>query len=92
MPNVRFTQHLQRFFPDLEQGEVPGQTVAEIIAVLNRRYPGLADYLVDEHGTLRQHVNVFINKTLVRDRSGLQDRVVDDDEIHILQALSGGRS
>lgn len=90
MPHVKFTRHLQRFFPDLQETQVEGKTVAEVIAALNQRYPGLADYVVDDRGALRQHVNIFVGEALIRDRETLQDPVNDNDRVFILQALSGG--
>lgn len=91
MPSVRFTSHLQKFFPTLQQNVVvEGQTAAEVVAALNQRYPGLAAYLVDERGALRKHVNIFIGQDMVTDRKTLQDAVKDDHTIFIMQALSGG--
>ena len=90
MPTVKFTPHLQRFFPDLKTQEVEGTTVADLIDVLERRYPGLAAYIVDEHGALRKHVNIFIGEELIRDREKLADIVLEKDRVFIFQALSGG--
>jgi hypothetical protein len=39
---------------------------------------------------LRTHVNIFVGKQMIRDRKGLTDAVKTDDEVHILQSLSGG--
>lgn len=90
MARVTFTRHLQRFFPTLTEGEVPGRTVREVVDALDARYPGLASYLVDETGRLRRHVNVFIGEEPIGDRTGLTDAVEEDSEIAFLQALSGG--
>jgi molybdopterin converting factor small subunit len=90
MPHVKFTNHLQRFFPDLTAQAVPGQTVAEVVQALDQRYPGLAAYLVDEQGALRKHVNIFIGDELIQDRRHLQDAVSDHQQVFIFQALSGG--
>jgi molybdopterin converting factor small subunit len=90
MPHVRFTPHLQRFFPTLVEGDVPGATVRELVDELERRYPGLASYLVDETGRLRRHVNVFVGDEPIADRERLGDRVRPDDKVFFLQALSGG--
>jgi len=87
---VTFTRHLQRFFPALETGEVPGATVRELIDELERRHPGLAHYLVDETGRLRRHVNLFIGEEPMRDRVKLTDALAPDSRVFILQALSGG--
>lgn len=90
MPHVSFTRHLQRFFPTLTEGEVPGATVREVIDELERRYPGFASYVTDETGRLRRHVNVFIGEEPIYDRERLGDAVKPDDHVFILQALSGG--
>lgn len=90
MPRVKFTSHLQRYFPDLRETTVEGRTVAEVIAALDGRYPGLADYILDEHGTLRPHVNIFIDENVIADRTTLQDPVSDRNRVYIFQALSGG--
>ena len=90
MPHVAFTRHLQRFFPDLAEGEVPGTTVRELIDELERRHPGLASYLTDETGRLRRHVNIFVGEEPIRDRERLGDRLGPDENVFILQALSGG--
>ena len=90
MQSVRFTSHLLRFFPDLEQERLQAGTVAELVAVLDERHPGLGAYLLDENGALRPHVNIFIGKQPVRDRRGLADGLEPDAEVYVLQALSGG--
>jgi hypothetical protein len=90
MPHVKFTKNLQRFFPTLQDGVVEGQTVAQVVAALDKRYPGLAGYIVDERGTLRQHVNIFVGDSMVEDRQSLQDAVNENSRIFVFQALSGG--
>ena len=91
MDQIRFTRHLSRYFPALaEREEVSGETVAEIVAALDERHPGLAAYLVDERGSLRKHVNIFLGQELIHDRKQLSDAVGEDDQIFIFQALSGG--
>ena len=90
MPHIAFTRHLQRFFPALAEGEVPGATVREVIDELDRRHPGFASYVVDDTGRLRRHVNVFIGEEPIQDRERLGDVLAPDDRVFILQALSGG--
>jgi len=92
MPKVELTRHLFQFFPDLEGREliVEGETVAEVVSAMEEVAPGLAFYLCDERGRLRQHVNIFIEEQRVADRDGLSDPVGPDSRVFILQALSGG--
>ena len=90
MPKANFTYALKRFFPGIEETEVAKGTVKEVLAQLENSYPGLSGYIVDDQGRLRQHVNVFVNGTLIEDREALSDDVGDEDEVYFMQALSGG--
>jgi sulfur-carrier protein len=90
MPRVKFTKHLYRFFPDLNELTVEGNTVAHVVSALDERFPGLAAYIVDEHGTLRKHVNIFIGDEMIFDREKLSDSLTEADQVFIFQALSGG--
>lgn len=92
MPNVKMTQHLFRYFPQLANRTitVPAGSVADILRAINEMAPGFTDYVLDEQGALRRHVNLSINDSLVIDKKTLSDRVQDDGTVYIFQALSGG--
>jgi molybdopterin synthase sulfur carrier subunit len=77
-------------FPDLKDVRVEANSLAQVVAVLDELHPGLADYLIDERGALRRHVNIFINDELLDDRKTLRDKVSAGDRVFIMQALSGG--
>lgn len=90
MVRVHFTSALKRFVPDLQSIDAEGITVADIITSVEAAYPGLTDYLVEENGSLRKHVHIFINDAFIRDRRTLSDNLRSGDHVHIIQALSGG--
>lgn len=91
MAQVYFTRHLRRFFPELAEPEpCEAPTVQELVAALDRRHPGLAAYLIDDAGRMRKHVNIFVNGDMLTDRAGLTDALASEDEVHVIQALSGG--
>lgn len=90
MPIIHFTPALKRFRPDLTPIEVEADTVAAVVAAVELHYPGLGAYIVEENGALRRHVNIFVNDAFIRDRRWLSDPVQPDDDVHIIQALSGG--
>lgn len=69
---------------------MPAGSVSEILLAINKAAPGFTDYVLDEHGALRRHVNICINDTTVVDRINLSDRISDDGTVYIFQALSGG--
>lgn len=90
MVRVNFTQALKRFYPELEPFDVDCDNVCELVQVMDERYPGIKNYIVDEQGQLRKHVNIFVQQKLINDRVKLQDQLAPNDEVYIMQALSGG--
>ena len=90
MAHVKFTPNLTRFFPDLRDCEVEANTIAEAVRAVDQRWRGLGDYIVDEQGALRKHVNIFLGDDLIRDKRTLSDEVSAESRIYIMQALSGG--
>ncbi len=64
-----------------------GATLAELLADLERQFPGIRFRMVDERQQLRPHMRVFVNGQAVHQLAhGLQA----DDDVAIVQALSGG--
>ena len=93
MATVELTRHLYTYFPKLQGAalEIEGaRTVAEVLAGLEARAPGLGFYICDERGRLRRHVNIFIDEQMITDRVALSDAVGPDTRVMIMQALSGG--
>lgn len=86
------TRHLYRFFPALEQREisVPAGSVADVLRAVDGIAPGFTDYVLDDRGALRRHVNLSINDTVIVDKQALSDQVPEDATVYIFQALSGG--
>jgi molybdopterin synthase sulfur carrier subunit len=64
-----------------------GSTVDEVLRDLDARYPGMRFRMVDEQNHVRKHMKIWVNEDACRD---LSTPVTDDDEITIMQALSGG--
>lgn len=89
MPRVSFTQNLQRHVACPTMA-VSGSSVAAALKAYFAENPRARDYVLDEQGAVRHHIAVFVGGELVRDRRGLGDRVGEDDEIYVMQALSGG--
>lgn len=90
MAIINFTTALQRFFPNLKSEKLEGKTVQELLDHLEEKYPTITDYLVNEDGTLRKHINIFIGEKMIKDRTQLSDQVAENEEVLIFQALSGG--
>jgi molybdopterin converting factor small subunit len=64
-----------------------GATLDELMADLDRQYPGIRFRMIDEQDRVRRHIRIFINGEQVFDIARKLDPA---DEIQIVQALSGG--
>jgi len=67
--------------------EAGGATLAACLADLDRAYPGIRFRMIDEQEKIRPHIRIFINGEQVR---GLAQPLNAQDEVIIVQALSGG--
>ncbi|MEP7129139.1 MAG: MoaD/ThiS family protein [Chitinophagales bacterium] len=90
MPIVKFTNALKRYFPDLKDTPAKEITIAGILHEMEFSYPGVSSYLLDEHGNLRKHVNIFIDGNMISNRTDLNNVIDEKSEVFIIQALSGG--
>jgi molybdopterin converting factor small subunit len=68
----------------------PCRTVGDALAALGRKSPGALDRIMDEQGTLRRHVNLFVDGENVRFLDGLTTPVANGATIFVLAAVSGG--
>jgi sulfur-carrier protein len=84
---VRIPTPLRSYTGGRAAVEAEGTTIADVLADLDRRFPGIGFRVVDEQGRLRRHVNVFADSERTRD---LGRSLVDVQELTIMQALSGG--
>ncbi len=67
--------------------EAAGATLTELVANLDRRYPGVRFRMIDEQDRMRPHIRFFVNGEQVFD---LARPLRTTDAVHIVQALSGG--
>jgi hypothetical protein len=84
---VWIPQPLRSYTGQCKQVEAEGGSLAELLADLDRRYPGIRFRMIDEQDALRPHMRIFVDREEV---AGLDVRLRPDAEIHIFQALSGG--
>ncbi len=67
--------------------DAAGATLSELLADLDRRYPGLKFRVLDEQDKLRAHMRFFVNGEQVFD---ISHALRPTDTVQIVQALSGG--
>lgn len=67
--------------------EAAGATLMELLADLDRRYPGLRFRVIDEQDTMRPHMRFFVNGEQV---FNIKQPLRPTDSVILVQALSGG--
>ena len=87
---VRIPTPLRKLTNDAEVVEVSAATVAEAIAELQTRFPGIKERLLDESGAVRRFVNVYVNEEDIRFLQNQQTPIRSGDEISIVPAIAGG--
>lgn len=65
-------------------------SLAELVAMLDARYAGIAERLTEPGGALRRWVNVFVDGEDVRWLAGVDTRLEDGVEVRIVPAIAGG--
>lgn len=65
---------------------IDGASVGEVLRELERRHPRLSGWVLDEHGHVRRHVNVFVNGERVREDASVEAGAT----VHVLPSISGG--
>jgi molybdopterin synthase sulfur carrier subunit len=87
---VRIPTPLRKLTHNEELVEVTATSVSEALAALQARFPGIQERLVDETGTLRRFVNVYVNEEDIRFLQNQQTPLKEGDEISIIPAIAGG--
>jgi molybdopterin converting factor small subunit len=88
LAEVHLPRSLVALFPGAPRRiEAHGATVAELIADLDDRVPGIRNRIVDAGPVIRPHINVFVDGQ----RASLATAVGDAAVVHVIPAVSGGR-
>lgn len=88
--NVRIPTALRKLTNNDEVIDVSAGTVASVITELQNRYPGIQERLLDEKGSVRRFVNVYVNEEDIRFLENQDTPIKDGDEISIIPAIAGG--
>jgi sulfur-carrier protein len=66
--------------------DIAGDTVGDVLRTLESTWPKTAGWILDEHGAVRRHVNVFRNGERVDETTALDA----DDHLQVLPSITGG--
>jgi len=67
--------------------EAQGATLAQLLADLERRHPGIRFRIIDEQDAIRPHIKIFVNR---EQAASLAVALGASDEVLVVAALSGG--
>jgi molybdopterin synthase sulfur carrier subunit len=76
-----------RSYTERSTVDAGGDTLAAVLADLERFYPGIRFRMIDEQGRIRPHIRFFVDGEQARD---LAQPLGANRELIIVQALSGG--
>jgi molybdopterin synthase sulfur carrier subunit len=88
--HVRIPTPLRKLTGGNETVSVEGDSVAAVIADLEKKHPGREERICEAGGTVRRFVNVYVNGDDIRFLDNLDSPVNDGDEISIVPAIAGG--
>ena len=78
---------LRSYTADAAVVSASGRTLDELASDLDRQFPGLRFRIIDEQGSIRPHIKLFVNR---QQKRKLLEALAENDEVMIVCALSGG--
>ncbi len=86
---VHLDSWLREFGPR-QYEKVRADSVAQLLDVLEQRYPRLRFKIRDETGRLRRYVRVFVDGEDVSGTTGISTALSGHESIDILHSIAGG--
>jgi len=90
MPAVRFPAAMKYYFNNQAEFFVSASSADELIEKIVAQYPSVKFHLVDANGNLRRHFNIFVNGIHIRDLSGMETPLKEDDKVILMASAAGG--
>lgn len=87
---VRIPTTLRSLTAGESKVETTGSTVKEALGNLEAVYPGFSERILEEDGSLRRFVNIFLADDDIRFLQGLDTPIVPGSTLSIVPAVAGG--
>jgi molybdopterin converting factor small subunit len=87
---VKIPTQLRSLTDGSSEVEASGDTISAVIEDLERNHPGIKERILDESGSLRRFVNVYVGDEDVRFLQGIDSPVDEGGSISIIPAVAGG--
>jgi MoaD family protein len=70
--------------------QAEGATLGDVVADVENKHPGFKERILDDAGTVRRFVNVYVNDEDVRFLDGLSTELSEGATVSIIPAVAGG--
>ena len=87
---VHIPSSLQALYRMQRIEEVEAHTVGEVATMLNERFPGIYDRLMEPDGSIRRYVNVFVEREDGRRPGEADTQVENGKHVWIVPNIAGG--
>jgi sulfur-carrier protein len=87
---VRIPTPLRTVTKGAAEVQAAGDSVAAVIADLERQYPGMRERLLEDGGDVRRFINVYVNEEDIRFLQGPETALKAGDQLSIVPAIAGG--
>ncbi|MHA2089334.1 MAG: MoaD/ThiS family protein [Candidatus Kariarchaeaceae archaeon] len=84
---VRIPTLLRSYTDGKKEVFIEADTLIDVLNELDKQFPGIKFRFINEQEEIREHMKIFVNQVEVKD---LQMQMKTEDEVFIIQALSGG--
>lgn len=88
--SVRIPAQIKRLYGTDSWEMVEAETVAQAVAALDARYPGIGERLLEPDGQMRRWVNVFVEGKDIRILQGVDSPLKAGMKVHIVPSVAGG--
>ena len=88
----RIPAPLRKLTKDQAVVESNGVTIEEVLADLEKNYPGIKERICDETGQVRRFINIFVNGEDIRFKEGTRTKIASEAEVSIIPAIAGGKA
>jgi molybdopterin converting factor small subunit len=88
--HVRVPTILRTYTGGASEVTAEGEDLAAVLDDLEARYAGIRARIVDETGSLRRFVNVYVGNDDVRFLDGLGTKTPEGTKVSVIPAVAGG--
>ncbi|MBY9075066.1 MoaD/ThiS family protein [Nocardioides sp. WL0053] len=88
--SVRIPTILRTYTGGDSEVTAEGATLSEVLENLDASYPGIKGRILDDQGSIRRFVNVYVGNDDVRFLEALDTTTPDGAQVSVIPAVAGG--